>query len=49
MVYGPTLGPKLWEVPDHYRVNWFIVVTHRDDISQSHNDFMLRLLGGYGS
>lgn len=45
-VYGPTLGPKLWEVPIIIGVNWFILAYLTGTIFQKvPNDYYAALLG----
>ncbi|WP_192347234.1 carotenoid biosynthesis protein [Algoriphagus sp. Y33] len=46
-VYGPTLGPMLWEVPIVIGVNWFILVYLTGSVfyKVTDNDFYAALLG----
>lgn len=45
-VYGPTLGPKLWEVPIIIGVNWFILSYLTGSLFQKiKNDYYAALLG----
>ena len=45
-VYGPTLGPKLWEVPIIIGVNWFILAYLTGTIFQKvPNDYYAAFLG----
>lgn len=46
-VYGPTLGPQLWEVPLVIGVNWFLLVYLTGAIFNSsvENDYFAALLG----
>lgn len=45
-VYGPTLGPKLWEVPIIIGVNWFILSYLTGSLFQKvTNDYYAALLG----
>jgi putative membrane protein len=45
-VYGPTLGPKLWEVPIIIGVNWFILVYLTGTIFHKvPNDYYAAFLG----
>jgi len=45
-VYGPTLGPQLWDVPIIIGVNWFILVYLTGTIfHQVPNDYYASLLG----
>ncbi|SDC72269.1 putative membrane protein [Algoriphagus faecimaris] len=45
-VYGPTLGPKLWEVPIVIGVNWFILIyTTGEAFRKIPNDYYAAFLG----
>lgn len=45
-VYGPTLGPKLWEVPVIIGVNWFILAYLTGALFHTvNNDYYAALLG----
>ncbi|MFC3880058.1 carotenoid biosynthesis protein [Algoriphagus namhaensis] len=46
-VYGPTLGPKLWEVPLVIGVNWFLLVYLSGALFAKHitNDYVAALMG----
>lgn len=44
-VYGPTLGPKLWEVPIVIGVNWFLLIyTTGEAFRKISNDFYAAFL-----
>lgn len=46
-VYGPTLGPKLWEVPIVIGVNWFVLVYLTGTVfsKTTDNDYYAALIG----